>query len=162
MSPGSDAGRTRALTALATAAAAAAVVMVLVTTAVATQKFASRQTDAAPATGPTTSNPSIGYPSVTPVTSTVFEDGQIVSGDAASNAYFEVPSRKDGWTTSSLEDWIEIPAVIDGPKPRTLQPALYRQGLLRGRPRGCARVCRPGGAAPRSIPTTSRAGTSSS
>ena len=42
MSPGNDAGRTRALTALATAAAAAAVVMVLVTAAVATQQFARR------------------------------------------------------------------------------------------------------------------------
>ena len=134
MSRGNDAGRTRALTALATTAAAAAVVTVLVTTAVATQKFASRQTDAAPATGPTSSNPSIGYPSLTPVTSTVFEDGQIVSSDAASNAYFEVPSRRDGWTTSTLEDWIEIPAVIDGPKPRALQPASYRKGYCEADP----------------------------
>ncbi len=47
MSPGNDAGRTRALTALATAAAAAAVVMVLVTAAVATQQFARRDTGAA-------------------------------------------------------------------------------------------------------------------
>ncbi len=66
----------------------------------------------------------------------MFEGGQIVSSDTASNAYFEVPPSKDGWTTSSLEDWIEIPDVIDGPKPRTLQPALYGQGYCEADPEG--------------------------
>ena len=66
----------------------------------------------------------------------MFEDGQIVSSDTASNAYFEVPPSRDGWTTSTLEDWIEIPAVIDGPKPRTMQPAIYGKGYCEADPEG--------------------------
>jgi hypothetical protein len=136
MSPGNDAGRTRALTALATSAAAAAVVMVLVTVAVATQQFARRDTEAAKVTGSPSSRPSIRYPSRTPIAPKVFEGGQIVAGDTDSNAYFEVPSAGEGWTTSNLEDWIAIPDVIDGPKPRTLQPALYGHGYCEADPEG--------------------------
>ena len=134
MSPGNDAGRTRALTALATAAAAAAVVMVLVTAAVATQQFVRRDTGAAPTTDPTSSGPSIRYRPSTSMTPTVFEHGQIVRSDAASNASFEVPASKDGWTTSTLEDWIGIPDVIPGPKPRAHQPASYRKGYCEADP----------------------------
>ena len=134
MSPGNDAGRTRVLTALATAAAAAAVVMVLVTAAVATQQFARRDTGAARVTSPTSRSPSIQYRPDTPIQPTLFEHGQIVRSDTANNAYFEVPASRDGWTTSTLEDWIGIPDVIAGPKPRAHQPASYRTGFCEADP----------------------------
>jgi hypothetical protein len=121
MGSGNDVRRPRGLAALASVTAAVAVVTVLVTAAVAAQRYAARPGASTPS--PTATGPSIEYPSVTAITPSVFDDGQIVYGDTSRNAYFEAPSASAGWTyEEGTIIGVESPPDYTGPAPVVRAP----------------------------------------
>ena len=125
MSPGDDAGRTRARTALSAAAAAAgAVAMVLVTAAVAAQLFGARSTGGI-GPDPTPTAGLVVYPTSAPVSPSVFEGGQIVFSYWDPDAYFEVPPRTDGWRQTFGTAELEVSDSHVGLKPRVWDPISY-------------------------------------
>jgi len=114
------------LTALATAAAVVAVVTVLTSGAVAGQRFATRDSGSDGPTTPaaqTTGTPTIAYPTIDKPTSSVFENGQLVTGDAKRNAYFEVPADWDYLDTMLIG--LETKDSYRGLLPRVFGAAYY-------------------------------------
>jgi len=123
--------RNTGLAAVAVATAVAAVVTVLVSAAVAGQRFATRE-DAAASDSPTShpsgssGSPTIVYPTDKPPTSTVFTNGQLVIGDTAKNAYFEVPARSQGWEyRDSMILGLEVKDSYVGLLPKVFGAAYY-------------------------------------
>jgi len=118
----------RGLNTAATTAAVAAVVTVLLAGAVAGVRFTQRDAAAADP-GVSSESPDIDYPSGPSLTPSAFEGGRIISGDAAKNAYYEIPSERDGWAyRQGMKLGLQVTSSYVGLLPFIYGAAYYDQG----------------------------------